>query len=98
MQLQCLCANLMICSFKFKKYVVLKNVAWDFALLLLVLKLYQVFISLPLWINWPVIGLFSVKLQQFFLAYVGGVLGTNLFSQFGYLANNNNEKHSRYFF
>ena len=53
MQLQCLCANLMICSLKFKNVVFLENVDWDFVLLLLVLKLYpiQVVISLPLWIK-----------------------------------------------
>ena len=85
MQLQCICANLMICSLKLEKDV-FKNAAWDFVLLLLVLKLYpiQVVISLPLWIKFPMDQFcsFFCETSAAFLAYVGGVLGTKLSSQF----------------
>ena len=85
MQLHCICANLMICSLKLKKDV-FKNAAWDFVLLLLVLKLYpiQVVISLPLWIKFSMDQFCSFFYETLaaFLAYVGGVLGTKLFAQF----------------
>ena len=84
------CANLMICCLNFKKYVFLRNIAWNFVLFLLVSKLYpvQVVISLSLWTKLTMDQLLLLLLLLFcetsaaFLVYVGGVLGTNLFSQF----------------
>ena len=59
-----------------------KNVALDFALLVLKLYSFQVVISDPLWIkthDGPVIAPFPVQLLHFF-SYVAGALVTNLFS------------------
>ena len=75
------CANLMICSLKFKKGVVIfKMLLW----MLLVLKLcsIQVIISLPLWIKLTMGQLLLFFLCNFssFFNYIGGILVTNYFS------------------
>ena len=73
MQLQCLFANLMICSLIFKTYVFLKNVAWDLELLLLPKSFdFEVKPNLSCYFisimdkthHGPVIALFFVKLKQ----------------------------------
>ena len=81
-----LACNSSVCSLKFRKDIFLKNVAWDFVLLLLVLKLYpiQVVISLPLWVKLTMgqlILFFLWNLSSFF-SLSRCVLGINLFSQF----------------
>ena len=84
MQLQCPCANLTISSLKFKKDIFLRNVAWDFALLVLKLYPMQVAISVLLWIKLAMgqLLLFFNETSAVFIAYVGGVLGTKIFPQF----------------
>ena len=70
MQLQCPCANLMICSLKVKKDIYLKNVAWDFVLLLdfeVIPHPSCYFTSIMNKTHHGLgIALFSVKLQQLF--------------------------------
>ena len=61
-----------------------KNVAWNFVFLVLKLYPIQVVISLPFWIKLTIgqLFLFFCETSAAFLGYVGGVLGSKLFSQF----------------
>ena len=100
-QLQCICANLMICSLKFKKNVfILKMLLW---IVFLVFKLcsIQVVISLPLWIKLTMAQLllfFSAKLQQVFQLRRKCSCNQPFFTvidcqvYFGYLANYNTHR------
>ena len=82
------CANLMICSLKFKEEVILnmpchgKDVAPDVVLLVLKLCPIQVVISLSLWIKLTMGQLLLFFLCNFssFFSYVGGIPVTNHFS------------------
>ena len=71
----------MICSLKFKKDVFLKNVAWDFVLLFLVLLHPNCYFTsiMDKTHHGPVIAETSAA---FLACVVRGVLGANLFSQF----------------